>query len=741
MVQGVGFRPFVAKTALQFSIAGYVKNTPNGVLIHAEGDSESVDGFFSHLSISYPPLAKISSIAQTESGYTGASGFVALPSDESGSVTAFFPPDLSICEECKKELFDPNNRRYLYPFINCQNCGPRFTVIKALAYDRAKTSMSVFEMCSECAEEYSDISSRRFKAEPVSCPNCGPTLYLYDKNKELIASSRNGDILEKTAMLLRSGAIAAIKGVGGFHLVCDALNDEAVKELRGRKKRLKKPLAVMFSDLEAIKKECSVTSDEEGLISSIERPIVLVKKSDSYSLSNLISFDSGFVGVFLPYSGLYEVLAAKLQTPLVATSANISEEPIVTDENTIFEMLGGVFDYCLTYDREILHPCDDSVVRAADGETVKIRNSRGYAPFFKSQKLPDNGAVFCAGAHQKNTFAALFRDRVYVSPHIGDLNSLGAIDRYKDGILSFAKMYDLTFTAAVCDKNPRYSSSIFAKELGVKTLTVQHHKAHFLASLYEKNALDTDAIGVVWDGTGLGDDGAVWGGEFFLKTGYEISRIGSLPQFWLMGGEGAAKEPRKSGFSLFLETYGKERAILEAERFSFSRDEAMLLAAGFDKKLGAVRTSSMGRLFDGVASICGLAQKDSFDGEAGLLLESLYNPLLNAGYDGVVNGKELSVDGIVRSVFLERDKSVAATKFINTLAYWVKSFTQGYDLPVYFSGGVFQNAALVYAIKRELRGRAGLIFHTEFSPNDSSLCLGHAGYAKLFFEGKIKENI
>lgn len=737
-MQGVGFRPFVVKTALKFLISGYVKNSPNGVFIHAEGGD--VDGFVDELQSSYPPLAKISSIEVTGADFFGYGGFVVSPSEESGEITAFFPPDLSICDECKKELFDVQNRRYLYPFINCQNCGPRFTVINALAYDRAKTSMSVFEMCPECSAEYSDTTSRRFKAEPISCPNCGPTLYLYDSDKNEVASSKNGDILKKTALLLESGAIIAIKGVGGFHLVCDATSDRAVKGLRERKKRAKKPLAVMFGSIEEVKKECLITPAEERLIGQIERPITVVKKSSSFSLSGSISFESSFIGVFLPYSGVYEVLTREFSKPIVATSANISDEPIITGEETLFERLGGAFDYCLTYNREILHPCDDSVVRAAGEDTIKIRNSRGYTPFFRVQKLCSDEAVFCAGAHQKNTFAAMFRDRVFVSPHIGDLSSLGAMDRYKEGVESFAKMYGLNFTVAVCDKNPRYASSVFAKELGVKTLTVQHHKAHFLASMYEKNRLDEDAVGVVWDGTGLGDDKTVWGGEFFLKTGYEISRIGSLSPFWLVGGEAAAKEPRKSGFSLLLAALGRDEAVSVADKFLFSSAEAELLAAGFDKKLGAVRTSSIGRLFDGAASISGLIQKDSFDGESGLLLESMYDDTVNDKYEDAVCGGRLSVEGLTRSVFFETDKKLAATKFINTLAFWVKSFTEGYDLPIYFSGGVFQNAALVYAIKRELKGSKQLFFHTEFSPNDSSICLGQAAYAKLFFEGKIRDS-
>jgi hydrogenase maturation protein HypF len=730
IVQGVGFRPFAARFASKYALSGSVKNSANGAFITLSGESAAIDDFIYELQNSAPVLAKIDAITIKELQYKRFDAFVVEESVESGAKNALFPPDLTICEECEKELFEPENRRFLYPLINCQNCGPRFTVIESLPYDRSRTTMRFFEMCEACKSEYKNILNRRFHAEPISCPDCGPSFYFADECGSVLQTSKTGKILEHVAVALNEGKIVALKGVGGFHLLCRADSDGAVARLREKKRRVKKPLAVMFGSMGDLKKECELSSYEEELVGSKERPITIVKKLPAYSLSRLISHESAFVGAFLPYNGVYSILFCLIDFPLVATSANISDEPIITDEKELFARLGGAFDYAFYYDRVIMQGCDDSVVRASGESVIKLRNSRGYAPsFLKTSTF--SAPVFCAGAHQKNCFATCFNDTVAVSSHIGDLGSLEAAEYYERSVEQMRSLWNLSFSLAVCDKNSRYASSAYAASLGIPMLKIQHHKAHFLASLLEKEMLRSDAIGIVWDGTGLGDDGTVWGGEVFVKNGYEITRVAHLPQFWLIGGEAAAKEPRKAALSLALSFLGEEESRTTAMRLGFSEAEIKLLFDVFAKKINCVKTTSMGRLFDGVAALIGVAQGECYEGESGLMIESLYDASSRESFGDIAD-----MGWLLRNILSENDIGVAATKFINTLAIYVKSISSEYDLPIFCSGGVFQNAALVGRIKEETDGHK-VFFHEKLSPNDSSVCIGQAAFASLYLNGHI----
>jgi len=729
-VQGVGFRPFVAKLAAKYVLQGHVKNSTSGALITICGTDESIEGFLLELTKSPPPLAKIDSIKLNELKLDGFNGFLVEDSAEVGVKNALFPPDLTICKECEEELLDEKDRRFFYPLINCQNCGPRFTVIESLPYDRHRTTMRFFEMCPLCKSEYKNILDRRFHAEPVSCPSCGPLFYFTDSAGNILESSRDGKSLLMLAEALKNGKIVAIKGVGGFHLLCRADSDEAVLRLRDKKHRLKKPLAVMFGSIEKLKKECTVSAYEEKLVSSKERPITILKKSSDYSLSPFISHESAFVGAFLPYSGMYVLLFSVIDFALVATSANISDEPIIINEKELLSRLGGAFDYVFYYDREIVQGCDDSVVRAFGETTIKIRNSRGYAPsFFKSASFLN--PVFCAGAHQKNCFALCFDETVAVSSHIGDLGSLEAAEYYEKSIEHMRSLWDLKFSLAVCDKNSRYASSAYAKSIGVNVLSMQHHKAHFLASLFERDMLHENALGIVWDGTGLGDDGSVWGGEIFTKNGYEITRAGHIPEFWLLGGEAAAKEPRKAAISLALSFLGEESAEKIANVLGFADYEIKLMFDAFSKKANCVKTTSMGRVFDGVAALLGVVQKEVYEGESGLMLESLYDDSSSAHFTSITDMPQF-----LKEVLSEKSKTVGATKFINTLAFYLKSASKEHDLPIFCSGGVFQNATLAAIIEREL-GKEKVFFQERLSPNDSSICLGQAAFASLYQNGHI----
>lgn len=725
----------MAKLAAKLKLSGTVQNSVDGVSITISGDATDIGLFLHELRNNPPTLAKIESIEAKECEPRFFDGFRVEESETALAQNSLFPPDLTICEECQKELFDKSDRRFLYPLINCQNCGPRFTVIESLPYDRERTSMRFFEMCEECKKEYLDILDRRFHAEPISCPSCGPSFYLKNGEGALLEVSKEGDILKKVAVALEDGKIAALKGVGGFHLLCRADSDEAVLRLREKKRRAKKPLAVMFKNIENAKKECMLEPFEESLVSSKERPITIVKKSDSFSLSRHISFDSPYLGIFLPYSGTYSILTEMVGFPIVATSANISDEPIITDEGELFERLFGAFDFALYYDRKIVQGCDDSVVRSCGENIVKLRNSRGYAPLFLKSSHGFEAPVFCAGAHQKNCFAFAFGEQIAISSHIGDLSSIEASEYYEKSVLHMKSLWNIDFGLAVCDKNDRYASSEYAAGLGVKLLRLQHHKAHFLASLYENNAVEDDAIGVVWDGTGLGDDGSVWGGEFFLKKGYEIERICSLPSFWLLGGEKAAKDAKKSALSLILSFLSGEEAEAAACKLGYSSFEQRVLFDAFDKKINRYRTSSMGRLFDGIAALAGVVRGDIYEGESGLMLEARYD-YNNPEYFDVLDGVSMDMRSLLRAVIAENEAQKISTMFINTLAKWIKNVSCEYGLPFYFSGGVFQNSALVAAVKKEL-GPKRANFHTVLSPNDSSICVGQAAYAGLFLQGKI----
>lgn len=730
VVQGVGFRPFVARIASKYNLKGNVKNSPLGASIIICGCDLSIGNFLNELKTNPPILAKIDKIEIKEIEYKNFEDFCVIESNENGSKNALFPPDLTICEECEKELFEPGNRRFLYPLINCQNCGPRFTVIESLPYDRDRTTMRFFEMCNECESEYKNILNRRFHAEPISCPSCGPSFYFTDEQGCVLDVSKTGKTLEAVAVALNEGKIVAMKGVGGFHLLCRADNDNAVMRLREKKRRAKKPLAVMFGSIQTLKKECELSDFEERLVASKERPITVLKKSSTYSLSYHISHDSAFVGTFLPYSGVYAILFSLIDFPLVATSANISDEPIITDEKELFMRVGGTFDYAFYYDRMIIQGCDDSVARAADESTIKLRNSRGYAPsFFKTPYFSD--AVFCAGAHQKNCFSVCFEDNIAVSSHIGDLASLDAVEYYERSVEHMRSLWNLSFSLAVCDKNIRYASSVYAMSLGVKSLKIQHHKAHFLASLFEQDKLHSDAVGIVWDGTGVGDDDTVWGGEVFVKNGYEINRVLHIPQFWLLGGENAAKQPRKTALSIALSFLSEEESYAIARRLGFADAEIKILFEAFFKKINCVKSTSMGRLFDGVAALIGIVGDACYEGESGLMIESLYDASCDNHFEDLSN-----VAGMLRDILIERDAALSATKFINTLGKYVKDISEKYDMPIFCSGGVFQNSSLVSKIKREA-SKNRVFFHDKLSPNDSSICVGQAAFASLYLSGHI----
>jgi hydrogenase maturation protein HypF len=586
--------------------------------------------------------------------------------------------------------------------------------------------MGVFEMCDECKGEYENPLDRRFHAEPISCPKCGPKLTFSDKNGIEIKCE---DPVKMCADELKKGKIIAIKGLGGFHLACDATDFVAVESLRIRKRRAKKPLAVMFKTVDGIQKICKVNKKELSLLVSRHAPIVILKKKKKFSLVQNLSFESGFLGVFLPYTPLQLMLFSHIDFPLVMTSANISEEPIITEFDELIKKLGNVVDFVLDFDRKVINGCDDSVVRVFGGHQIFLRLARGYAPMNSNISGRFEIDTLAMGAQQKSTISFGIKNLVVTSAHIADLFSVESIQKYKNTIKSLSNLYGFEPRMVVNDKNIAYESTKYAKEFGVKTIGLQHHKAHFLAGLYEAKLLGREALGVIFDGTGLGDDGTVWGGEFFVYKNHKIVRACHLKEFWLLGGEASAKHPNRSALAILFDIYGDE--VLEMKNHtteSFTSLELRTLLQLHKTGANSIRTSSIGRLFDAVASHIGLVQKESYDGESGLLIESKYDSSIKSIYDVKISDK---ID--FSEVFRADDGPIkGASKFLNTLAFVIGEVASKYNLPIVFSGGVFQNATLCQLVSKELKSRSlKAHFHKNLSPNDSSISIGQAIYGRM----------
>lgn len=738
IIQGVGFRPFVFKLAVELGLAGHVLNTGNGVCIDVEGDEATVAQFARDLIGKKPPQAVIDDVVIEEEGEPlGRESFEILKSDEVAcDFGALIPPDSAICPDCLKELKDSEDFRYRYPFINCVNCGPRYTIIEKIPYDRPYTSMAPFEMCPDCAGEYKDPFDRRYHAQPISCPKCGPKLTLHRANGSLMAEGYAA--IEGCAKLIKRGNILAIKGVGGFHLVCDASRNQSVQNLRDKKQRPEKPFAVMFKSVHDVMKCTDLKPEEEELLLSSERPIVLIQKRKTHRLEKFHFSCEGIaphidkVGAFLPYSPIHVLLLEQLKCPIVATSANISDEPIITDSEELREKLGGVFDYYLDYDREIVNPCDDSVVTLQDGGMQFIRKSRGYSPECLGLPFELNRKVLAVGAHLKNTISVAMGNKVMVSPHIGDMKGIETVNYFERNVEMFEGVYGFRPEVIVCDKHPHYASRKWAHEQNVPVLEVQHHYAHALALMGE-HALNEKILCATWDGTGYGDDGTLWGGEFLTSSYEEYERTAYFEPFRLLGGEAAIKEPRRVALSLLFDLYGEEvfsmrHPLLE----QFTVEEMRTLHQMYEKNLNAPLTSSVGRMFDAAAAISGLLYRTGFEGQGGMMMEAVYdcNPLI--GYypyeieDGIIRHRQLF--GLMLK---EKDQVAAISKFINTLCHITADLAKRQNLPVGMSGGVFLNRILndqtIALLKAE---KIPYYIHRKLPPGDGCLSFGQVIYSQ-----------
>jgi len=734
-VQGVGFRPFVFRLATSLGLAGHVRNSSSGVFVEAEGDEESIADFLLRLEREKPPLAFIQSLESRLLDPSGLGPFAILASDESGKKSAFVLPDVATCPDCLREILDPNDRRFHYPFTNCTNCGPRFTIIEALPYDRSRTTMRIFPMCARCRKEYEDPRDRRFHAEPTACPACGPGLALWDP-KGAVRSSEHDALLEAADAIGR-GLIVALKGLGGFHLLVDARNEDAVRRLRARKRREEKPLAMMVPSIEDARMISAVSDLEERLLRSPESPIVLLRRKEGDGIAPSVAPRNPYLGLMLPYTPLHHLLLRALGFPIVATSGNLSDEPICTDEKDALARLGEIADRFLVHDRPIERHVDDSIARVTLGRELVLRRARGYAPLPLplGRSVPESIAV---GAHLKNAVAVARGERVFLGPHIGDLDTAESREAHRRSIRSLAALHEIRPERVVCDLHPDYFSTREAEMLGPPVERVQHHHAHVLACRAE-NELEGRVLGVAWDGTGYGPDRSVWGGEFLLVVDDGFRRVASLRPFLLPGGETAAREPRRSALGVLFEMLGEDlfgRDDLLPLR-AFSQEERAVLRTMLAKRVQSPVTTSAGRLFDAVSSLLGIRQTMSFEGQAAMELEFAipdsapdeeYPFRLARGEDRLLVDWEPIVRAILEDAARGTSAGAIAAKFHNALASSIAAVAREVgEERVLLTGGCWQNDYLLRRTVRALRaGAFRPYWHQRVPPNDGGIALGQA---------------
>jgi hydrogenase maturation protein HypF len=700
VVQGVGFRPFVYGLARAQELGGFVCNDARGVVIEAEGASEKLDAFAAALIEQAPPLARIAALETSEIEPRGEREFAIRQSAHGGERTALIPADIATCDDCLRELFDPSDRRYRYPFVNCTNCGPRFTIIRAVPYDRANTSMASFELCDECRREYEDPGNRRFHAEPTCCPDCGPRL------------SRP---LEDVVSLLRDGKIVAIKGLGGYHLACDAANEPAVARLRERKGREEKPLAVMTLQPDRL---VELESDEDALLYSAERPIVLARRRADAPIAASVAPGNEWLGVMLPYTPLHHLLCADFAGALVMTSGNLSDEPIAFEDEEAEHRLGAVADAFLSHDRPIERRCEDSVVRAA----FPIRRSRGYAPAALPLPVSAAAPLLATGAELKSTFCVVRGDQAFLSPHLGDLDTEFAYHAFSTDLELYLQMLGVVPELLACDLHPDYLSSKWARGRELELVEVQHHHAHAAACLAE-NGETGPALALVLDGTGYGTDGTIWGGELlrFDLAGFE--RVSHLEPVPLPGGEAAVREPWRIA-AAYLERAGRPVPFAEWSRVRESL------------KVNAPLSAGAGRLFDAAAALVGVRERISYEGQAAIELEQLAahveaEPYVCREEDGHILGADL-IAAAHDDLTAGRDRSEIAAAFHEGVALAFAAACERAAEPrtVVLSGGCFQNLRLLASTRRRLEENGfRVLVHRLLPPNDACISFGQAAIA------------
>lgn len=756
IVQGVGFRPTVSRHAMTHGICGSVCNKGPYVEIFAQGTKEQIDGFLNELKEHPPKRAAVLKINTKDITAETAVHFETFDIIESEKTKGeiFVSPDIAICEECKEEMFDPKNRRYLHPFINCTCCGPRLTILDSLPYDRERTSMKEFPMCQDCAKEYFDEKTRRYDAQPVCCNECGPEVYLIGRTE------RGREAITYTRRMISEGKIVAIKGIGGFHLCCDATNEEAVERLRTLKKRPAKPFAVMAKDESVVKRECVVTPEQEEILTGHQKPILLLDRKTGGRLAASVAPGNPKVGVMLPYAPVQLLIfqyddGIKMSDLLVMTSGNTSGAPICREDEEAVAELSHLCDAMLSHDRKIRIRADDTVMDFYKNEPYMIRRSRGYAPLPFMTSTDWKGQVLAVGGELKNTFCIGVDSRFYPSPYVGDLEDLRTVKALQETIHRFQTLLEVNPQAVVCDMHPKYNSTVVAKELGYPMIQVQHHYAHILSCMTE-NDCQEPAIGVAFDGTGYGTDGTIWGGEILLADYEDFTRFGSITPFLQIGGDASAKEGWRIAVSMIYGyTKDREQAWEIIEKLGLcSEQESKVQFTMADRKINAVISTSVGRLFDAVSAILGIRRKSSFEGEASMALEfaaeayeqqnimqgrnERSDKLVYKNEERFVLNTKMLVQQIVEEKMQGVDSSRLAYLFHQVLAEQItaaciEARNNSSRNKVALSGGVFQNRLLLRLTEEKLEQEGfEVLRHHMIPPNDGGIAIGQAAYGMWY---------
>lgn len=735
-VQGVGFRPWVYRVAQQSGVRGRVWNDASGVTIDAFGDGPTLRAFEAALHDSPPPAARIAGFECSAIPVEPLRAFVIEQSASAAEHLASIPPDLATCDDFVKDIFDPANRRYRYPFTNCTNCGPRFTIATDAPYDRAATTMAPFEMCGPCRHEYEDVLDRRFHAQPTACPVCGPQLELVWTGKD--DGTPSADAIGEAAAALRRGLIVAVKGIGGFHLACDATSEPAVRRLRERKHRDAKPLAVMVPTLDAASELAVVTPVHRDLLTSPERPIVLMEKRPGGGLAEAVAPRNGQLGLMLPYSPLHHLLLADAGCPLVMTSGNLSDEPIAFTNDDARLRLGAIADVLLLHDREIHTRCDDSVATVVAGGPLLVRRSRGYVPRAVSVRTPFAAPVLATGALLKNTFCLASGTQAFLGPHIGDLENLETYDSFTTAIERFQRFVGIRPELVACDLHPDYLSTRYAEQRPERVIRVQHHHAHVVSAMAE-HGLDGRVIGIAYDGTGYGTDGTSWGGEILVATHARFERLASFRPIALVGGDAAVREPWRGALALLLDAHDGELPDA-AERLmrSVSAAEREQMRQLILRGVHVSRARGVGRYFDAFGALFLDRRRAAFEGQVALEWNQVADRTSRRTYPFTIDERqplmELDLRSAVRAAVDDASRgvpaAVIAAAFHNTLAAATSAVVLRVmdatgPLPVVASGGCFQNAMLAEGIREALTG-VDVRLHAQVPPGDGGIALGQA---------------
>ena len=748
VVQGVGFRPFVYRLAHQHNLRGWVRNTSGNVEIEVEGDEETFHNFLADLEAKAPPMAHIERVEATFYPLKGYTEFQICPSLSREGKYQLVSPDIATCEDCQREIFCPTDRRFGYPFTNCTNCGPRFTIIEDIPYDRPKTTMRKFQMCPECQQEYDDPLNRRFHAQPNACPKCGPSLELVNSNGNPVDGN---DAIKAASGLLKAGKTLAVRGLGGFHLACDATNEKAINLLRTRKRRLFKPLAVMMSTFEDIEKHCLVSPEERKLLQSPQCPIVLLRwKHNSSNISPAVAPNLNYLGVMLPYTPLHHLLLRETGIPLVMTSGNLSEEPIAKDNGEAVIRLRGIADYFLFHNRDIFARYDDSVYMV-EGIPQAIRRARGYAPYpiflpFKSKQ------ILACGAELKNTFCLTKDEHAFLSQHIGDMENEETLEHLENTIKLYKKLFRIEPEIVAYDMHPEYLSTKYAlnlgSEQGLSLIPIQHHHAHIVSRLVE-NKVEEPVIGVAFDGTGYGTDGTIWGGEFLLADWRSFQRVGHLEYVPLLGGIAAIKKPYRMALSYLYTLLGEDFLLEGLPLSKVNPAELELIKQQLKRGINCPLTSSAGRLFDAISALVGVRREIDYEAQAAIELEMLApnevdEPELKAYPFSIIEHQGVRVvklgelfNAVVQDVKNQAPIPIMSLKFHNTVAEIITGMCKLIAgdtgiTQVALSGGVFQNRLLLKLATAALQREGFSVLTHHLVPcNDGGISLGQAVIANF----------